>query len=150
MRLRRLLALVALYRATQLQLKTNGGIDYVAQQVSGTAVASPAVAKFMAVTANVTAPAAGDTTLTAEIATAGGGLLRVAAIYAHTGSTNTYTLTNTFTANGSDSLPVTLGKIGIFTAVSAGTLVYETLLSATATLTVSGDQVTITDTVTIT
>lgn len=128
--------------------KTNAGIDMIAAQVSGSASAT-AVAKWMALTANSTAPAATDTTLTGEIATAGGGLLRTTATYAHTGGTNTYTLSKTFTANGSDSLPVTIAKIGVFDAASVGNLVYETLLSATATLSTSGDQLTVTDTVTI-
>jgi hypothetical protein len=127
---------------------TNAGKDVVAAQVSGAASAT-AVAKYMALTANATAPAAGDTTLTAEITTAGGGLLRTAATYAHTTGTATYTLTKTFTANGSDALPVTIAKIGVLDATSAGNLVYETLLSSTATLSVSGDNVTITDTITI-
>jgi hypothetical protein len=143
-----LLALAALYRATSLQLKTNAGHDFQAKQMAGAASAT-AVAKWMALTANSTAPAAGDTSLTGEITTAGGGLVRVAATYAHTAGTNTYTLTNTFTANGSDSLPVTLAKIGVFDAASSGNMPFTTLLSATATLAVSGDQVTITQTVTM-
>jgi hypothetical protein len=53
-----------------------------------------------------------------------------------------------FTANGSDSLPVTISKLGVFNASSSGTLGYETLLNATATLTTSGDNVTVTHTIT--
>lgn len=126
---------------------TNAGRDVVAAQVLG--AGGTATAKYMAVTANSTAPAAGDTALTGEITTAGGGLLRAIATYAHTNGTNTATLTKTFTANGSDSLPVTLAKIGILDAASAGNLVFATLLSSTATLSASGDSTTITDTVTI-
>lgn len=129
--------------------KSSAGIDFVAAQLSGAASAT-AVAKWMALTANATAPAPANTTLAAEITTAGGGLLRAIATYAHTASTATYTLTKTFTTNGSDTLPVTIAKIGIFDAASAGTLVFETLLSSTAVLSVSGDAVTVTDTVTIT
>lgn len=105
---------------------------------------------YMAVTANSTSPSASDTTLTGEITTSGGGLVRKLATYAHTGGTNTYTLTATFTANGSDSLPVTLAKIGVFNSIvgSTGLMLFETLLSATATLSSSGDNVTITETVT--
>lgn len=127
---------------------TNAGKDMIAAQVAGAASAT-AVAKWMAVTANSTAPAAGNTTLAGEITTAGGGLVRKVATYAHTTGTSTYTLTATFTANGSDVLPVTLAKRGVLDAASAGNLVFETLLSATATLTASGDAVTITDTVTL-
>ena len=106
------------------------------------------VAKYMALTANATAPAATDSTLTCEISTACGGLLRAVAAYAHTAGASTFTLTKTFTANGSDALPVTVAKIGVFDAASVGNMVYETLLSASATLTTSGDNVTITHTVT--
>lgn len=133
-----------------LQLKTNAGYDFEAKQMADSSNASAtAVAKYMALTANSSAAAAGDTTLTAEITTAGGGLLRAAATYAHTAAANTYTLTKTFTANGSDALPVTIAKIGVFDASSSGNMPFETLLSSTATLSASGDQVTITQTVTM-
>jgi len=113
--------------------------------VFGTA-AQPAAFNYIAVTANATAPAAADTTLTAEITTAGGGLIRKQATYAHTTGTQTSTLTATFTANGSDSLPVTLAKAGVFNASSAGTMGFESLISPTATLSASGDNVTLTQT----
>lgn len=113
-------------------------------------LAQAAAANYIALTANSTAPSAGDTTLTGEITTAGGGLVRAQATPAHTNGTSTYTLTKTFTANGSDSLPVTIAKIGVFNASSTGTMMFETLLSATATLTASGDQLVLTETVTLT
>ena len=128
-------------------LLTNGGRDALHSQHLNTA-AQPAAFNYMAVSANATAPSASSTTLPGEITTAGGGLLRAQATYAHTGGTNTTTLTKTFTANGSDALPVTIAKIGVLNASSAGTLGYETLLSATATLTISGDNVAITHTIT--
>jgi len=128
-------------------LLTNGGRDALHAQHLGTS-AQPAAFFYMALTASVTAPAAGDTVLTGEIVTAGGGLLRAAATYAHTAGTNTTTLTKTFTANGSDALPVTIAQIGVFNATSAGTLAYHTALSSSATLNVSGDNVAITETVT--
>lgn len=126
-------------------LRTNVGTDAVHGQVFGTA-AQPAAFNYIAVTANATAPAAADTTLTAEITTAGGGLIRKQATYAHTTGTQTSTLTATFTANGSDSLPVTLAKAGVFNASSAGTMGFESLISPTATLSASGDNVTLTQT----
>jgi hypothetical protein len=97
---------------------------------------------------NLTAVSAASTTLPGEITTAGGGLIRKQVTYAHTATTNTSTLTGTFTANGTDSLPVTVAKIGVLNALTVGTLAYETLLNATATLTISGDNVTVTETVT--
>lgn len=108
-----------------------------------------APAMYTALTANATAPAAGDTTLAAEITTAGGGLVRKMSTYAHTTGAASYTLTTTFTANGSDTLPVTVAKIGVFTSLVSGQMVFETLLSATATLSASGDALTTTHTVTI-
>ena len=128
-------------------LLVTAGRDALHAQHLGTS-AQPASFNYMGVSANVTAPSAANTTLPGEITTGGGGLIRAQATYAHTGGTNTSTLTKTFTANGSDSLPVTIAKIGVFNAVTVGTLAYETLLNATATLTISGDNVAITETVT--
>lgn len=129
-------------------MQTTAGRDWICDSLGKTA-SRPAAADYMAITANATAPSAGDTTLTAEIATAGGGLLRAQATYAHTGGAATYTLTKTFTANGSDSLPVTIAKMGIFNASSSGTMPFETLVSPTATLSAAADAVTITETVTV-
>lgn len=131
-----------------IALLTNAGRDALHAQHMSTS-APPAAFNYMALTASSTAPNATDTTLTSEITTAGGGLPRAQATYAHTAGTNTTTLTKTFTANGSDSLPVTLAQIGIFNASSSGTLAYHTALNNTATLSVSGDNVTITETVNI-
>ena len=100
-----------------------------------------------------TAPSATDTSMSGEITTASGGLIRKIAPWAHTAGTNTYTLTPVYTANGSDSLPVTVYRIGVFTsmvvAATASTMSFETLLSASATLSSSGDQLTCTETVTL-
>lgn len=127
---------------------TNVGRDHALACVYGTS-AQPAASNYIALTANSTAPSASDTTLTGEITTAGGGLVRAQATYAHTNGQATATLSKTFTANGSDSLPVTVAKIGIFNASSSGTMTNETLLSATATLSASGDTLTVTDTITV-
>jgi len=114
-----------------------------------TTAAQPAAFNYMAVSANTTPASAASTTLPGEITTGGGGLVRAQATYAHTSTTNTSTLTKTFTANGSDSLPVTLAKVGILNAASVGTLGYEVLLNATSTLTISGDSTAITWTDTV-
>lgn len=107
-------------------------------------------AAWMALTANSSSPSVGgsSTTLAGEITTSEGGLIRALATWAHTTGTNTYTLTNTFTANSHDSLPVTLAKIGVFQAQNGGRLLFETLLSSTATLSAIGDNVAVTETVT--
>lgn len=138
--------ILAVVARLSFHLKTNAGNDFQASQMGGSASAT-AVAKWVALTANVTAPAAGDTTLTGEITTGGGGLIRKAGTYAHTTGAAAYTITTTFTANGSDSLPVTIGKRGSFDAASGGNMVFETLVSPTATLSASGDQLVVTDTV---
>ena len=106
-----------------------------------------APAWYMALTANNGAPAGGDTSLTGEITTGGGGLIRKICTYAHTGGAASFSLTAVYTANGSDSLPVTVAKIGIFNSLVSGQMLFETLLSATATISASGDQLTVTDTV---
>lgn len=106
---------------------------------------------YIGLTATVTAAVDGDTTLTGEITTAGGGLIRSLGTYAHTAAGTTTTLVKTFTANGSDALPVTVAQIGVFQGVlvAASRMIFRTLLSATATLTISGDQLQVTETVTL-
>lgn len=90
-----------------------------------------------------------DTALASEQTT--NGLGRAPATFAHTFSStvaqNTYTLTNTFTYTGSGAL--TLNSIGIFDALTNGVPLFTTALSAAATVTASGDAVTVTDTVTM-
>jgi hypothetical protein len=108
-----------------------------------------APAWYMALTANATAPSATDTSLTAEITTGGGGLIRKLATYAHTAAAASYTLTGAFTANGSDALPVTIAKIAVLNSISSGQMEFETLLGTTATLSASGDNVTVTETVSL-
>lgn len=128
-------------------LITSVGVDALLKQHLDTAT-QPASFNYTALTANSSAASSGSTTLTGEIATASGGLVRKQSTFAHTNGTNIATLTTTFTANGNDSLPVTIAKIGVFNASSAGTLGYETLLSSTATMTNVGDALTVTHTIT--
>jgi hypothetical protein len=131
-------------------LLLNGGRDSLFQQHMTTG-AQPAAFNYVSLSANTTAPVATDTTLTGEITTAGGGLVPKQATFGHTSGTPTASLTVTFTANGSDSLPVTVAQVGARNAAAAGgTLGSKTLLSATATLSSSGDALTITWTFTLT
>lgn len=108
-------------------------------------------AGFMALTANNSAASGTDTSLSGEITTASGGLIRKVCSFAHTAATATYTEGATFTANGSDSLPVTVAKAGMFNTLTGATgiMVFETLLSATATFAAVSDAATVTQTVTI-
>lgn len=126
---------------------TTAGQDALLAQHLSTA-AQPAAFNYMAVSESAAAESAANTTLPGEITTAGGGLLRAQATYAHTAGTNTATLTKTFTVNGSDVLPKVLAKVGVLNAAAAGTLGYEKNLSSTATLSASGDNVTLTYTIT--
>ncbi len=114
-------------------------------------IAGNAPGAYMGLTATATTAVDGDTTLTGEITTAGGGLIRSLSTYAHTAAATTTTLTKTFTANGSDSLPVTVAQIGIFQGVlvASSRMIFRTVLNATATLTTSGDQLQVTETVTL-
>lgn len=132
-------------------MRVNSGTDHQALVMAGASngTGTSAPGTYMALTANATAPAASDTTLTAEIATASGGLIRAVATYAHTAGVASYTMTKTFTVNGSDVIPVTVAKMGMFNASSAGTMTFETLLNATATLSAVGDTLTVTQTVTL-
>jgi hypothetical protein len=128
----------------------NGGKDKLFDQHLGTA-AQPAAFNYLSLTANTTTPVATDTTMTGEITTGGAGLTPAQGAYAHTSSTNNATLTKQFTTNGTDSLPVVIGQVGIRNAsAGGGTLGYKTLLTTTATLSAIGDQLTITETVTAT
>lgn len=134
---------------------TPGGANGSTPSATTAYVILPAVSPcfFIGLSANAS-PASSDTALTSEIVTSGGGLIRKISPYAHTASATTYTLTPVFTANGSDSLPVTVASIGVFqnrasTPTSAvGQPLFTTSLSSTATLSASGDQITCTEVVT--
>lgn len=133
-------------------LRVDAGRDFQSRVMGDTAstgTGTYASATYIGLTANNAAPAAGDTVLTGEITTAGGGLVRAQGAYAHTAGALTYTLTRIYTANASDALPVVIAKIGVFNAAAAGTMVFESLLSSTASLGVVNDQVQVTETVTI-
>lgn len=106
---------------------------------------------YMGLTATSTAAVDGDTVLTGEIATAGGGLIRALGTYAHTAAGTTTTLTKTWTANGSDTLPVTVAQMAVFqgVVVAASRMIFRTVLNATMGFSLSGDQGQITHTTTL-
>lgn len=109
---------------------------------------------FMGLTATATAPSGTDTSLTGEVTSQPAGLIRKICPYAHTAGTNTYTLTPVYTIGGGDtSLPITVAQIGVFNSMvasdTATTMLFRTLLNATATLSAAGDQLTVTETVTM-
>lgn len=142
----------------------------------GTAGTTPAVGALMVIASgsapawfvglsnSVTSPASGDTTLAGEIlngtpagenntfGSGASGLIRQIAPYAHSAGTNTYTLTPVYTVNSNETgiLPQTIKAIGVFWSAltTASAMMFETTLSANATVSASGDQLTITETVT--
>jgi hypothetical protein len=128
-------------------LRTNAGRDWQANIMgsggaagAGTGTMRPA--DYIGLTADTTAPAAGDTTLTGEITT--GSLTRAQGAFAHTSGTASYTLTKTFTSDQT----IVVAKLGIFNASTGGTMAFETLLNSTASMQ-SGDQLAITETVSL-
>jgi hypothetical protein len=141
-----------LTRLFGLELRTDMGRDFQARVMGDTAsngTGAYAPGKYIAVTANATAPSTASVTLTGEVVT--GTLVRAEATYAHTSGTATYTLTKTFTSDQT----IVLAKIGVFNAVGPGgapsaanSLVFETLLNNTSSM-VSGDQTQVTETVTL-
>jgi hypothetical protein len=145
------------YDATALP--ADPGVAAASTPTAGAWILIPgnAPCSYLALANNATAvaPAVTDTALTGEITTASGGLIRKLATYAHTattGGSSTVTLVKTWTANGSDSLPVTVSQAGAFqgVVVAASRMFTKTALNANATLTISGDQVQVTHTTTVT
>lgn len=102
-------------------LLTNGGRDFIHNQAYRNTSAGTEGSRYIAVTANATAPDAADTSLTAEIAS--GGLTRAAATTnTHSNGTNTSVLGITFTATGAHS---NVQKSGLFNQSSTGTMTHE-------------------------
>jgi hypothetical protein len=122
-------------------LITTAGKDFISAQLGSTSPGTNG-ANYIALTTDATAPAAGDTTLTGEITT--GGLARAIGTYSHTAGTNTYQVQKQFTASASFTA---VQKAGLFTAVTVGTMMAENTFSSVNLI--SGDQITITWTITI-
>lgn len=122
---------------------TPGNVAYVL--LTGNAPAA-----FVALSADAGVVSATDTTLPSEITTSAGGLKRKRCPYGHTAGVAGFTLTPVFTANGFDSLPVTIAKAANFQSPkpATGKPQFMALLGTTAVLGASGDQLTVTLTVT--
>lgn len=123
---------------------TNAGRDYAHAQLYTNTSAGGRGSGFVAVSANGTAPAAGDTTLASEITTNGLGRAD-ADTKTHSNGTNTTTIEHTYTASGTHT---DVHKAGLFTASSSGTLTHAAAFSSDVTL-ASGDQLKITFTLTL-
>lgn len=111
--------------------------------------AAPAVFMGIAATGGHT-PVVTDTSLLNEIATVGSGVLRKLATYAHTTSAASFTWSATFTYTSTDNGTVrvedTIAMFDTLTPVS-GIMQFQSTMNATATLSITGDAVTVTDTV---
>lgn len=130
-----------------LTLRTNSGRDWQANimgagAASGAGTGNMKPADYIGLTTDAGAPNASNTTLTSEIGA--GSLIRAQAAFAHTTGTASYTLTKTFTSDQ----PLTIAKLGVFNAATGGIMVFETLLNTPAVMQ-SGDQLALTETVTL-
>lgn len=130
-------------------MKTSAGNDFQASVMGNSAATGAGTgtqrpADYLAISTDTAAPAAGDTTLAGELTASGLG--RALATYGHTAGAASYTLSKTFTS--SDPTPRTIAKVGVLNAASGGTLVFESLLGSPPAM-LTGDQVTITETVTL-
>jgi len=119
------------------------GVGTQPAATNGYSIVPCSLARFMALTTDTAAAAAGDTVLASEIAS--GGCARALATYAHTGGTNTYTLQKAFSVTA----PFTaIHKMALFTALSTGIMFFETVLNQDATVG-NGDTLTVTETVSL-
>jgi hypothetical protein len=123
-------------------LRVNGGADFWDAQLFKVATAG-ATANYIGLTTDATSPAAADTTLASEETT--NGLARAQAVDTHSAGASSSQLAHTWTYTGSTSK--TIAKVGLFNASSAGTMVLETLLGSTATVSANGDTITVTWTI---
>lgn len=118
-------------------MRNKAGTDHQARtsyDPASTATGAYAPLCYIALTNNAAAPLDTNTSLAGEIATAGGGLIRALATYAHTNGTNTASLSKTFTINASDVSPVQINKSAIFNASAGGTMGYESAMPSPPTL----------------
>jgi hypothetical protein len=129
-------------------LLTNAGKDllhnYGYIYVAGDAITTIG-ANFIALTEATITPGVTDTTLSSEIAT--NGLSRAAATTkTHTPAANTSVISKTFTASGSFTSVL---ASALFTASSVGTMVHEANFSTGSGTLISGDQLAVSWTITL-
>jgi hypothetical protein len=106
------------YTHKEHNLRTTAGGDWQSS-VMGNTSAPPATCNYIALSNDAGAPAAGDTVVASEIATAG--LSRAQGTYAHTGGTASFTVQKVFSATGTQASQ----KAGLLNAGSTGTLCFE-------------------------
>ena len=110
----------------------DAGADWISAQLGS---AASGLAKFLAISSDVTTPASGDTVLGGELTT--NNLGRMAATYAHTPGNRNFTLTTAFTYTG--SAVVQIKKWGLLSAISSGSLISEALTTGSPQVSNSGD-----------
>jgi len=120
---------------------TTAGRDYLHLQGYGTSGLGTNGLNFIGLSNDTLTETTASTTLSNEITL--NGLGRAAGSYAHTGGTNTTTVSKVFTATGTQSAQ----KAALFTAVSAGTMNHA--LAFTQRNLVNTDTLTVTFTITL-
>jgi len=129
-------------------LITNQGKDIISKQLAAQGNATqkfnPNGTIYIALTSWAGAPNATQTQLTAEITS--GGLDRASGTYHHTNGTSTFSIRKTFTASASFTAVQEAGLFNNPTASGTGLLAVNTFSSVNL---ISGDQITITWTITI-
>ena len=123
-------------------LITNAGRDQLHLQGYGTTGLATNGFNYIALSNDATPPAAGDTTLAAELS--GNGLSRVQGLVSHTAGTNQTTIANTFTYSGSSQA---VQKTALFNASSVGTMNHE--IAFTQRTLFTNDTLTLTFTITL-
>jgi hypothetical protein len=120
-------------------LLTTDGRDWMHAQVYTNTSAGTRGAGYVALTTNTTGPAAGDTTLSGELAS--NGFSRAdATTKTHTNDTNSTTIEHTFTASGTVNA---IHKSAIFNASSNGDMPHIANFGTDASL-ISGDTLKVT------
>lgn len=132
------------YQSSSHNIVTNAGLNWLADQMSKTTAPSDTgQCNWIALTTSAFTPGAGDTTLSGEMTTLG--MSRTKGTYTHSANATTYTIANIFTATGTVTA---LQAGGVFTASTGGTMCFEDTFTP-ATLTQSGDTISVTWVVTI-
>jgi hypothetical protein len=129
-----------IYHFEDHNLITNAGKDFIAVQLGQTSGLGTNGANYIALSDDIAAPNAADTTLTGEIST--NGLTRAQGLYAHTAGTDNWTISKTFTATGTVN---NVQKAGLFTLGAVGTMMAENTFASVNLA--NGDQLTITWTI---
>lgn len=130
-----------LWKGRAKNLITNAGRDFLHNQGYKETGLGTVGLCYIALSNDTVGETATSTTLSNEIAA--NGLTRAIGVYAHTASTNTSTITKTFTASGTQSAQ----KAALFTASSSGTMNH--VLAFTQRNLISGDTLAITFTITL-